>query len=108
MNYDGAGNFFYKKKLLKKQIVYRNKKQYYLLLFSDVIVQANKFFIFRYLLNFTRKCIGGQIKVACMVQIWEKTFCQNSDKFGYCFIKNDTIFMCLLCIYKKTHYFKPI
>ena len=36
-----------------------------------------------------------------MVQIWKKTFCQNSDKFGYSFIKNDTIFMYLLCIYKK-------
>ena len=23
------------------------------------------------------------IKVACGVQIWKKTFCQNSDKFGY-------------------------
>ena len=36
-----------------------------------------------------------------MVQIWKKTFCQNSDKFGYSFIKNDTMFMYLLCIYKK-------
>ena len=54
------------KKLLKKQCVYRNKKllsnKYYLLLFSNVILQANKFFIFRYLLNFTTKGIGGQIK----------------------------------------------
>ena len=36
-----------------------------------------------------------------MVQIWKKTFCQNSDEFGYSFIKNDTMFMYLLCIYKK-------
>ena len=36
-----------------------------------------------------------------MVQIWKKTFCQNSDKFGYSFIKNDTMFMYLLYIYKK-------
>ena len=43
------------------------------------------------------------IKVTCRVQIWKKrTFCQNSDYFVYCFIKNDTIFMYLLCIYKKT------
>ena len=28
-------------------------------------------------------------------------FCQNSDKFGYSLIKNDIIFMYLLCIYKK-------
>ena len=40
------------------------------------------------------------LKVACRVQIWKKTFCQNSDKFGYSFIKND-MFMYLLCIYKK-------
>ena len=36
----------------------------------------------------------------------EKTFCQNSDCFGYRFIKNDmylhvNVFMYLLCIYKK-------
>ena len=29
------------------------------------------------------------LKVACRVQIWKKTFCQNSDNFGYSFIKND-------------------
>ena len=32
---------------------------------------------------------------------WQKTFCQNSDYFRYCFIKNDIMFMHLLCIYKK-------
>ena len=31
----------------------------------------------------------------------KKTFCQNSDKFGYSFVKNDVTFMYLLCIYKK-------
>ena len=31
----------------------------------------------------------------------KKNFCQNSYKFGYSFIKNDIIFMSLLCIYKK-------
>ena len=40
-------------------------------------------------------------KVACRVQIWKKTFCRNSDNFGYNFIKNDIRFMYLLCIYKK-------
>ena len=32
----------------------------------------------------------------------KKIFCQNSDKFGYSFIKIDIMFMYLLCIYKKT------
>ena len=31
----------------------------------------------------------------------EKIFYQNSDKFGCSFIKNDIMFMYLLCIYKK-------
>ena len=44
----------------------------------------------------------SKVKVACRVQIWKKTFCQNSDKFGYSFIKNDIMFMYILCIYKKT------
>ena len=52
--------------------------------------------------------VGIELKVACRVQIWKKTFCQNSDKFGYSFIKNDIMFMYILCIYKKPHYFKPI
>ena len=33
------------------------------------------------------------LKVACRIQIWKKIFCQNSDKFGYSFIKNDIRFM---------------
>ena len=49
MNYDGACKFFYKKKLFEKQLAHRRS-------------YANKIFIFRYLLNFTTKCIGGQIK----------------------------------------------
>ena len=38
-----------------------------------------------------KKCIIliFSLKVACRVQIWKKTFCQNSDKFGYSFIKKD-------------------
>ena len=47
MNYDGACKFFYKK-LLKQRVHRRN--------------YTNKFFIFRYLLNFTMECIGSQIK----------------------------------------------
>ena len=47
MNYDGACKFFYKK-LLKQRVHRRN--------------YTNKFFIFRYLLNFTTECIGGQTK----------------------------------------------
>ena len=31
-----------------------------------------------------------------------KAFCQNSGKFGYSFIKNNIMFMYILCIYKKT------
>ena len=41
-------------------------------------------------------------KVPCRFHMWKKTFCQNSDKSGYSFIKNDIMFMQLLCIYKKT------
>ena len=29
---------------------------------------------------------GSVIKVACRVQIWKKTFCQNSEKYGHNFI----------------------
>ena len=31
----------------------------------------------------------------------EKTFCQNSGKFGYSFIYKDIMFMYILCIHKK-------
>ena len=51
-------------------------------------------------------------KVAYRVQIWKKTFCQNSDCFGYRFIKNDMylhVNVYVLTLYlQKTHYFKPI
>ena len=36
------------------------------------------------------------IKVASRVQISKKSFFQNSEKFGYMFIKNDIIYMFLL------------
>ena len=32
----------------------------------------------------------------------KKTFNQSNDKFGYSIIKNDIMFMYILCIYKKT------
>ena len=38
------------------------------------------------------------VKVVCWVQIWKKTFCQNSDNN---FLKNSATFLYLLCIYKK-------
>ena len=43
------------------------------------------------------------LKVACRVQVWKKKKnCQPSHKFDYSFIKNDIMFMSVLCIYKKT------
>ena len=44
-----------------------------LLLFSDIIIQTNNLFIFRDLLNFTAKCIEGQIKAFSFL------FCTASD-----------------------------
>ena len=81
MNFDRACKFFYKKKLLKKQCIYRNKKLnillfYYILcflLFYDVIIQTNTFYIFADLLNFTTKCIRGQIKAFSFL------FCTTSN-----------------------------
>ena len=61
MNYDGACKFFYKKNSLKGNVFIEIIKNC-LLLFFDVIIETNKFFIFSCLLNFTMKCIGGQIK----------------------------------------------
>ena len=37
----------------------------------------------------------------------KQTFCQNSDKFGCSFIKNDIMFMYLLCIYEKKVILSP-
>ena len=31
----------------------------------------------------------------------EKNICQNTDKFGYGFVKTGIMFMHLFCIYKK-------
>ena len=33
--------------------------------------------------------------------MWKKAFCQNSDKYGYSFIKNNIMFTYILYIYKK-------
>ena len=53
---------FIKKKLLKKQHIYRNKKLS-IVYYYGVIIQASKLFIFRDLINFTRKwCTGGKLK----------------------------------------------
>ena len=63
MNYmTERASFFYKKTLKKAMCLQKQETKYYLLLFSDAILQTNKFFIFRYLLNFTTKGIGVQIK----------------------------------------------
>ena len=40
-------------------------------------------------------------KVAYRIQMWKKTFYQNSNKFCCSFIKNDIMFMYLPYIYKK-------
>ena len=62
------------KKLLQKQNVYRNKKlSIAYCLFSDIIIQTNKLFVLRDLLNFTAKFIGGQIKAFSFI------FCTISD-----------------------------
>ena len=62
---DKCASSFIKKKNLKKSNM--------LILFSGIIIQTNKFFIFRDLLNFTTKCIGGQIKAFSFL------FCATSD-----------------------------
>ena len=80
MNYDGACKFFYKKKLFEKQLAHRRS-------------YANKIFILRYLLNFTTKCIWGQIKafnlLSCIVltqKVWkvEKNNLQKEYKLMQC------------------------
>ena len=64
MNYQGAASSFMKK-LFKKQSVYENKKLSIVYYYPLIILKLYKqIFIFRLnsSLNFTRKCIGGQIK----------------------------------------------
>ena len=39
--------------------------------------------------------------VYCWVQLWKKTFCENSDKFGYSFVRNYIMFMYLRYIHRK-------
>ena len=50
------------KTLKKVTCLQKLQTKYFLLLFSYAIISTNRFFKFRYLLNFTTKCIGGQIK----------------------------------------------
>ena len=51
---------------------------------------------------FNQLLVKNTYKIACSVRIKKKKiFCQNSDKFGNSFIKNDVMFMYLLCIYIK-------
>ena len=66
------GSFFIKK-TLKKINLFLGIRNYFLLLFSDVIIQTNKLFIFRDLLNLAMKFIGGQIKAFSFL------FCFASD-----------------------------
>ena len=55
-------------------------------LVTDLQLAVCLIFVF-YISSFS---ILGFLKVASRFQIWKKkTFCQNSDKFGYSFIKND-------------------
>ena len=58
-----ACSFIKKKKTLKKaKFLQKEETKYCLLLLYGIIMQTNKLFIFRDLLKFTMKCIGGQIK----------------------------------------------
>ena len=69
MTCDEACKLFYEKKLLKRQHGYRCN-------------YASKFFIFRYLLNLTMICIGGQIKAFSFLSC---TACDaKSTKGGEC------------------------
>ena len=63
-------------------------------------------FIKKYNLNVHQSLIkvADVVKVAYRVQIWKKIFCQNSDKFGYSFIKN-TICLCIYMVFTKNALF---
>ena len=78
--------YFCLEKSIKLLMEHSNKS----VLISDII---------QLLVNNKSVILPINIKIACMVQIWEKTFCQDSEKFGYRFIKNDIMFMFILCIY---------
>ena len=53
------------------------------------------------MLKSATKIWNYSIKITCTVQVWEKTFFQNSGKFGYSFIKNGIMFMYIHYNYKK-------
>ena len=42
------------------------------IIISDLIIQKNKLFLFRDLLNFTMKCIGGQIRALSQLLVMQK------------------------------------
>ena len=102
--------------LLKKQTIQLlvsnlifNKKAIYVWVY-DAINSCKDFFIFQHcykLVIYLFKVYLSLFKVIYLfkvvfrVQIWKKNFCQNSDTFGYSFIKNDIMFMYILCNYKK-------
>ena len=81
---------------------------YFIIYFRPTSLTLFSHFIGTKFLKFILMAIGWNSKVAYRIQISKKTFCQNSDKFGCSFIKNDIMFMYLLCFYKKNHYFKSI
>ena len=62
----GCASSFIKKTVKKAMCLQKLETKYCLLLFSDVNIQTNKN-IFTDLLNFTVKCIGGQIKAYCFL-----------------------------------------
>ena len=67
-------------------------------LFIKRFVTNAKVFCFQ---GVEKGCIGNKwVKVACRIQTWKKTFCQNSDYFGYRFLRM-TLSMYLLCIYQN-------
>ena len=74
MKYGGTLKFFYKKNSYKRNMFIEIRHYIYYLLFSDIIIQTNKLFIIRDLLNFTTKFIGGQIKAFSFI------FCATSDQ----------------------------
>ena len=56
-----------------------------------------------------RQSLTDDIKVACRVQVWKKTFCQNSHKVFYSFIENNIMFMyCIYFIFTKNPLFKVL
>ena len=70
----------------------------FLLVVGRFLLVVGRFRLFRVLVSMQKYVF----QVACRVQVWKKALCQNNDKFGYCVIYNDIIYMYILCIYQKT------